>query len=105
MTTLTPDQWQRVRALFEAALDRDPRDVPSWLGREAAGDGAFRAEVLSLLQQEVDVGVSSSDVPFLTAGAKSLRLAKSCEMSCGDAPRNRVRCSGSAGDVAVHEIV
>lgn len=56
MTALTPDQWRRVRDLFEAALDRDPATAVAWLEREAADDGAVRAEALSLLQHHSRAG-------------------------------------------------
>jgi hypothetical protein len=49
-STLTPEQWQQVRALFEAALDRDPPDAAAWAAREARHDAMVRDEVLSLLQ-------------------------------------------------------
>jgi predicted Ser/Thr protein kinase len=56
MTSLSAEQWRRVRALFESALDRDAGDVSSWLEREAPDDAAVRAEVLSLLQNHSRAG-------------------------------------------------
>jgi hypothetical protein len=54
--TLTPEQWQNVRALFEAALERDPPDAAAWAAREARHDALVRDEVLSLLQHHSRAG-------------------------------------------------
>ncbi len=56
MTMLTPAQWQRVRELFEAAVDKNPSEAAAWLDREAADDAAVRAEALSLLQHHSRAG-------------------------------------------------
>jgi hypothetical protein len=53
---MTPEQGRRVRDLFEAAVDRDPATVVSWLGREAADDSVVRAEVLSPLDHHSRAG-------------------------------------------------
>ena len=47
---MTPEQRRRVRDLFEAAVDRDPGSVATWVAREAQDDPAVRAEVLSLVE-------------------------------------------------------
>src|SRR5262249_27253968 len=53
----TPDQWQRVRQLFEAALDREDEGSPTtWVEREAADDPMVCAEVLSLLRHHSRAG-------------------------------------------------
>lgn len=53
---MTPAQWQRVRTLFEQALEAEPVEVGLWLDREAGDDGAVRAEVASLLEHHTRVG-------------------------------------------------
>jgi hypothetical protein len=53
---VTPDQWERVRATFEAALDRDPGDRVAFLSQACADDPAVRAEVLSLLHAHEGAG-------------------------------------------------
>ena len=35
---MTPVQWQRVRELFEQALDLPAADARLWIGREASDD-------------------------------------------------------------------
>ncbi len=50
-----PDYWTQVRALFEAAVDRDPDDISRWLDRQDASD-AVKAEVRSLLAHHSRAG-------------------------------------------------
>ena len=53
---MTADQHQRVREIFEAALDRDSHERGSWLARQAADDPAVRDEVMSLLEYQGRTG-------------------------------------------------
>jgi serine/threonine-protein kinase len=46
---VTQAEWQRVRELFERALEQRPADVTAWLACEAAGEPDVSAEVRSLL--------------------------------------------------------
>jgi predicted Ser/Thr protein kinase len=58
---MTGERWQRVRALFEAALERDPADAESWAAREAQDDAEVRDEVLSLLRNHSRAGAFLSE--------------------------------------------
>jgi eukaryotic-like serine/threonine-protein kinase len=58
---MTAEQQRRVRDLFELAVERDPADVSAWVEREAAGDSAVRAEVLSLVQHHSCAGAFLSE--------------------------------------------
>jgi hypothetical protein len=53
---MNAEQWQRVRALFELALEREPADLAAFLAREAPEDPALRAEVQSLLDHHTRAG-------------------------------------------------
>ena len=53
---MTSDQQRRVRDLFEAAVEREPSGLQSWIAREAADDPAVRDEVLSLLDHHSRAG-------------------------------------------------
>ena len=53
---MTHEQQRRVRDLFEAAIDREPSGIQSWIGREAADDPIVRDEVLSLLEHHSRAG-------------------------------------------------
>jgi hypothetical protein len=59
---MTAAQRQRVRDLFEAALDRHPTgDAASWLAGEAADDPEVRDEVLSLFAHHSRAGAFLSE--------------------------------------------
>ena len=47
---MTPEQWERTKRLFLAALEREPTLRPDFLARECGGDAALRREVESLLE-------------------------------------------------------
>jgi serine/threonine protein kinase len=53
---MTAEQQRRVRDLFEAVLDRDPSDAPTWIASQAPDDPAVRDEVLSLLEHHSRAG-------------------------------------------------
>jgi serine/threonine protein kinase len=53
---MTTEQHQRVRELFEAALDRDGTERGLWIARQAADDPAVRDEVISLLDHHGRAG-------------------------------------------------
>jgi Protein kinase domain len=63
---MTSTQLQRVRELFEAALDHPEPDVHAWVEQAAADDLAVRDEVRSLLQHHSAAG------RFLEAGVDEL---------------------------------
>lgn len=46
---MTPERWQQVERLFQAAMAVDPVDRPSFLDRACQGDLALRSEVESLI--------------------------------------------------------
>lgn len=50
------DRWQRVRDLFERALDEHPADLGVWLDQEGVVDWQLREEVLSLMQHHANAG-------------------------------------------------
>ena len=47
---MNTQRWERVQAVFHAALERNPADLDAFLDRECAGDSDLRAEVASLLK-------------------------------------------------------
>lgn len=53
---MTAAQQQRVRDLFEAALDREVDERSGWVAREAADDPVVRNEILSLLDHDRRAG-------------------------------------------------
>jgi len=48
---MNPQRWQRIEALYHAALDRSPGERDAFLAEACEGDVQLRAEVESLLRQ------------------------------------------------------
>ena len=46
---MKPEQWHRVKEVFEAALEREPEQRSAFLGEACAGDDSLHDEVKSLL--------------------------------------------------------
>ncbi|MEQ1870688.1 MAG: serine/threonine-protein kinase [Vicinamibacterales bacterium] len=70
---MTPSQWQRVRAIFEALVDLDSTEARQRLDADAGDDDAVRAEVLSLLDHHSRAGTFLAEAvplesPGLTGG-------------------------------------
>lgn len=63
---MTPEQWQRLKALFQGALDQAPDQRDAWL-TQAAGDAAIASEVRALLRADAE-GPSPLDSPHPDAG-------------------------------------
>ena len=58
------DTWQRVKELFDAALDLTPDERAALLDRACAGDEALRAEVESLLESDEQTSSFIDDTAF-----------------------------------------
>ena len=67
---ITPERWQRVRALFHEALEHPADERAAFLGRETAGEDDIRGEVESLLAAHADAGgfLEASPIAALTGG-------------------------------------
>ena len=59
---MTPERWQQVAGLFEAALEQAPTSRAAFLGNACGDDVALRSEVESLLQQAPSSAVAD-DLP------------------------------------------
>ena len=46
------DRWREIDDLFDRALDLDPPDLDSFLGRHCLDDAAARREIIELLRAE-----------------------------------------------------
>ncbi len=49
--TPTPDPWQKIEALYHAALERDPKTRAAFLDGACGNDDALRKEIESLLAE------------------------------------------------------
>jgi predicted Ser/Thr protein kinase len=50
----TPDRWQKIEALYHAALERDPASRAPFLDGACGSDGALRKEIESLLAEATE---------------------------------------------------
>ena len=64
---MSPEQWTRVRTLFEALVDEMPAEAQRRLESEAGDDPEVRAEVESLLAHHSRVGAFLDTPPHLDA--------------------------------------
>jgi serine/threonine-protein kinase len=56
-------EWQRVRDVFERAIEEQPADLDAWLAREAADSPDVRSEVRSLLDHHSRAGRFLTEPP------------------------------------------
>ena len=61
-------RWQRVKEVFQAALDRPAERRPGFVGEACAGDDELRREVESLLSAEREAGAFLSGAPAAVTG-------------------------------------
>jgi serine/threonine protein kinase len=70
---VTPKQWQQVKELFEAALERGPSERAAFLAQACQGDESIKREVESLLAaHERDSGFMNTPVGHLAIGNKPM---------------------------------
>ena len=80
---MRPERWQRIKELFESALEREPDKRAAFLDRECAGDEALRSEVESLLSSH-EQSESFMESPAVEDAAADL-LADDRKLQAGQA--------------------
>src|SRR5262249_2249229 len=68
---MTPEQWQRVKDVFESALERAPDQRPAFLDHACDGDEPLRREIQSLLAA-FNEGESFLETPAVALAAETL---------------------------------
>jgi eukaryotic-like serine/threonine-protein kinase len=58
---VNPEQWQRVKEIVGAALQRGPEERGAFLDEACLQEGELRPEVESLLAAHADAGVLSEN--------------------------------------------
>lgn len=97
---MTPEREQRVKEVYEAALQREPRERPAFL-RAACQDESLRGEVESLLSQQALTGSASQ--PAVEGGGDPVSVEPG-PLSIGQVLSGRFRIAqfigrGGMGDV------
>jgi eukaryotic-like serine/threonine-protein kinase len=104
---MTPEVWERVKELFEAALERGPQQRPAFLAEACGQDAAVRAEVERLLSEHEQAGGSfllqsgkdlAGLLPTLNP-AQALPPAEGAEASLGEFRVLRLIGRGGMGSV------
>jgi hypothetical protein len=96
--SMTPERWERVKTLYDAARLRPARDRSAFLARECVGDTDLQLEIESLLDQPV----GTADFVSFVGGAATLPAGQPaesgarCSSAAGSAPSRCSRCSAAA---------
>jgi non-specific serine/threonine protein kinase/serine/threonine-protein kinase len=93
---MSADRWQRVKDVFQNALERSAETRQSFLDQACAGDATLRGEVESLLASHAEAG-SFLSRPAL---AETARASEAAEPRTAGAPPQRIgpyRILGEAG--------
>src|SRR5712691_13194605 len=53
---MKPERWQQIKALLQAALEREPDERPAFLDEACASDDSLRREVESLIASYEQAG-------------------------------------------------
>ena len=61
---MTPERWQRVKRLFDAALEQDPEARARFLSEATRDDPGLASEVLGLLASDQQAGAFLSAAPL-----------------------------------------
>src|SRR5438876_7608078 len=68
---MKPERWQKVKVIFQAALDRAPADRAAFVSRACEGDEELRLEVESLISSDGRTG-TFLDSPAYEAAAEMI---------------------------------
>lgn len=64
---MTPERWQQIEEVFQAALDIEPAQRESFLHRHCGGDSPLRAEVVKLLHDHDASGDALEAPPWIAS--------------------------------------
>ena len=73
---MTPERWQKIEELFQAALDLPPGDRHAFVVEACADDAELCAEVEKLLAQHDDAGDFIEEPAIVESGSRSLASAQ-----------------------------
>ena len=96
-----PEQWDRVKELYEKALERDPTQRADFVQRMST-DVVVRTEVLRLLSEHDNVGSFLSTPPLVDYGLPAAQVEK--QFAPGEVLAGRFRvitflAAGGMGEV------
>ena len=93
---MTPEQWQKVEAVLQEALDRPPQDRISFLDEVCAGDEQLRNEATSLVNAYDEAG-DFIEQPAIAQDARVLVGDDDDKIGCEIGPYKIVKRLGAGG--------
>lgn len=102
---MDPERWERIKELFEAALEQDAGKRSAFLAEACAGNDSLRADVERLLSGHDRAGsfLKDGDIPArnLLTGAidETPHTFSPDELLCGRFKVTRFLCKGGMGEV------
>jgi serine/threonine protein kinase len=100
---VTDERWQRVKALFQAALERPAEERDAFLASAAGDNDELRREVESLLTSDAAAGTGFLDRLPVASEALLADPLMAASVSMGDTPAQTVFTAGRR--VGAYEIV
>ena len=76
LTGLTPERWERVSELFEAALERAPAERAGFVARATEGDVSLGRELFSLLDAQGEAAEPVDRLVEVLSNAAEARMAE-----------------------------
>src|SRR5690348_6592239 len=100
--TLTPDQWERIKTLFEAALQQEPSKRASFLAR-LCPEADLREQVEKLLADHEEAGTFLSE-PILGAQIREPASTSAQAFASGEVVASRFKITGLLGRGGMGEV-
>ena len=99
---MTPERWQRIGELFEAAVRIDPAERAAWLRDACGGDDELRTEVGRLLAQQDPAHLSAILTPSQAAGRSGPMIACGGTRAAAAGSRRATAHTCASGNRAAH---
>ncbi len=68
---MTPERWQQVKHIFNAAVEQDPKYRPAFIAEACGADAELRSEVESLISSHEEDGSFIDSPAFEAAGVRA----------------------------------
>jgi Tol biopolymer transport system component/predicted Ser/Thr protein kinase len=101
---LNPKRWERIKNLFEEALDRPPERRDSFLAEACGGDETLRAEVAALLEHNQQAGSFLEESPVRKLGGVTSPIMAVPTFSFGQVIAQRFRVVDFIGRGGMGEV-
>src|SRR5438045_6084784 len=73
---MNPEKWERIKELFESAVEREAPDRAQYVAEACEGDESLRCEVDRLLADHERAGSFLQQSPSMPPGSDDLRIGQ-----------------------------